>query len=86
MKFLAFSQGYVFLPIHSVGGQLLPSNAMLKYDCSEWRVTFALILLIGHQDPTLLYERGKKCVRECMPNPNFTSVHCFQVSDMFHLH
>lgn len=55
----AFSQGYVFLPIHSVGGQLLPSNVMLKYDCSEWRCHLCINPAYWHQDPHLLYERGK---------------------------
>jgi len=81
----AFSQGSVFLPLHPVGGQLLPSDVVLKYDCSEWHWHLGINPAYSHLDPHLLYKRGKSMLsifRECMPNPNFTLIHCFNVSDM----
>ena len=75
----------MFLPIHSVGGQLLPSDVMLKCECSEWHCHLCINPAYSHQDLHLLYKREKNVLsifREHMPNPNFTLIHCFKVSDM----
>lgn len=65
-----FSQWNVFLP--PAGGQLLPSNVMLKYACSQWHCHSWINPACSHHGPHLLSERKKilPIFTVCMPNLN----------------